>query len=114
MYSSPNISDPHKAVHLHQSIQLTGLETDTFERAIESIVLIHTFFSWEFKEGLLKTWQPSVFGGSHALDASNRYFTLRCQNPHVVNIPFNEHVDPDRILSELTGSDLVHCKENRV
>ena len=109
-----NVSDPHKAVHLRQSVQLTGLETDTFGCAIESIVLIHTFFSRQFKEGLLEGWKLSVFGESQALDTSNRYFSSRRKNPHVANIPFEEYVDPDRILSDLTGTELIHCEENKV
>jgi hypothetical protein len=65
--------------------------------------MIHTFFSCQFREGLLETWQPSAFGEGQALDTSN---------PHVANIPFEEHVDPNWFLSDLTGADLIHCEEN--
>lgn len=55
-----------------------------------------------------------MFGEGQALDTSNRYFSSRRKNPHVANIPFEEHVDPNRFLSDLTGADLIHCEENKV
>jgi hypothetical protein len=101
-------------MHLRQSVQLVGLGTDTFQRAIESIVHIHTMFSRQFKDGVLETWQPSAFGPAQAIDMSNHYFSSRRQNTQVSSIPFHEHVDPNGYLSELAGADLVHCDENQV
>ena len=102
------------AIHLHQDIKLTGLNTKTFGHAIDSIVFIHTIFSCQFKEGLWETWQPSAFGGSWAIDMSNRYFTSRQHDTQAVSIPFHKDVDPEGILLEIIGADLIHCEENLV
>ena len=101
-------------MHLRQSVQLVGLGTETFQRAIDSIVFIHTMFSRLFKEGVLETWQPSAFGPALAIDTSNRYFSSGHQNAQALSIPFHEYVDPDGYLSGLAGGDLVHCDENQV
>ena len=93
---------------------LTGLDTENFGRAIESIVLIHTVFSRRFKEGLLENWRPSVFGSGHALDVSNRYFTSHRLDTQAISVPFHKDVDPEGILSQIAGAELIHCEENRV
>jgi hypothetical protein len=108
------VRDTQKAIHLRQGVKLTGLDTETFGRAIDSIVLIHTIFSRQFKEGLWETWQPSAFGGGRAIDMSNRYFTSRRRDTQAASIPFHKDVDPEGILSEIAGADLIHCEENRV
>lgn len=93
---------------------LTGLDTEIFERAVESIVLIHTVFSRQFKEGLWENWRPSIFGSGQALDLSNRYFTSRRVDTQATSVPFRKDVDPEGILSQIAGVELIHCEENRV
>ena len=85
-----------------------------FTRAIESIVLVHTMFSRQFKEGLFENWQPSAFAGRHAIDVSNRYFTSCRRDSEAVSIPIHKEIDPHGILLELARDDLIHCAENQV
>lgn len=103
-----------KAIYLRQCVKLTGFDTEMFNCAVESIVLVHTMFSRLFKEGLFENWQPSAFGGTQAIDMSNRYFTSRRRDPQAVSIPIHKEIDPHGILLELAGDDLVHCAENEV
>jgi hypothetical protein len=71
-------------------------------------------FLRQFKDGLFENWQPSAFGGGHAIDTSNRYFTSRCRDLQAESIPIYKDIDPHGILLELSGDDLVHCAENQV
>jgi hypothetical protein len=108
------VRDIQKAIHLRQGVKLTGLDTETFGRAIDSIVLVHTIFLHQFNDGLWENWQPSAFGSGHAIDISNRYFTSRRRDTQATSIPFHKHVDPEGILLQIAGAELIHCEENWV
>jgi hypothetical protein len=45
---------------------------------------------------------------------SNRYFTSRRRDTQAVSVPFRKDVDPEGILLQIAGVDLIHCEENRV
>lgn len=108
------LSDAHKSIHLRQGVTLTGFGSASFNRAIDSIFLIHTLFGRALRDGMLEKWQPPRFGSHVAFDSSNRYFSSRRLNSSAVPVSFPELVDPKGILAALAGDDLIHCEENQV
>ena len=93
---------------------LTGLGTEAFGQAIQSILFIHTMFDRALKDGAIERWQPDTFGSYQAFNTSNRYFSSRRLNGSATPVAFSNMVDPDGILASLAGNDLIHCEENQV
>jgi hypothetical protein len=100
---------------MRQSIQITGLDTQTFAIATENILKLHNLIARSFPEGKLQTWQPSTFlDDSTAIDIGNRYFTDQRDAADATPIQIAHSVDPQGILTTLMGQDFIHSTENEV
>ncbi|KAF8166063.1 hypothetical protein K438DRAFT_1617181, partial [Mycena galopus ATCC 62051] len=52
--------------------------------------------------------------GEPSINASNRYFTSKKEDPEAEAIPFKDGVDPIGALRRVTNDDLVHTADNIV
>ena len=95
---------------------MTGLGSDSFSKAIQSIYNIHGVFSRTFRDGSLEQWTPNQFEGHGAIDAANRYFTPRSQAKTEEILPFSKVVDPDGTLTSAMNTDdkFTHTIKNEV
>ncbi|KAH7903558.1 hypothetical protein BJ138DRAFT_1120258 [Hygrophoropsis aurantiaca] len=104
-------------IYLKQAITLTGFGTSAFSQALDGADLAYYIFAHHFKEGTLLPWQHSCSQSCldyPSIDASNRYFLLRSQNPTSISHPFQPMVDPKSILTNLAKDELIHTEENGV
>jgi hypothetical protein len=67
-----------------------------------------------FPEGTMQKWENSSYEGHIATEFNARYFTNRSDTQNEANLPFLEGVDPDGVLAELRGHDLIHGADNQV
>lgn len=67
-----------------------------------------------FPEGTIHKWENSHYEGHIATEFNARYFTNRSNAKNESNLPFLEGVDPDGVLAELRGHDLIHGADNQV
>jgi hypothetical protein len=97
-------------------ITISGMGTEYFNKAMDSIMQIHELFNHQFKEDQLEVWQPSAYKDSYGIDTRNHYFSIRKDNPRSRAIPFLLMVDPKGILAGLSSSmmNFVHTQENQV
>lgn len=112
--NSPFKREHKKASFLRQTVCVTGLGSDAFDKVIEGINRISDKFERKFPEGTFDCWNPNEFSGHISVEASNRYFTSKRFNRNAVHIGFGKDVDPNGILSGYANSELVHDEDNRV
>jgi hypothetical protein len=99
---------------MRQSITLTGLGTDTFNDAIQSIQSIEDLFSRQIGEGRIIPWKMGSYQQWDTIFASNRYFTTGQKLSYIPHVPFHNLVDPDGVLAALIQDNRVHCSDNEV
>lgn len=100
---------------MRQGIQLTGLQSSSFQTCVNNITHIYSAFSREFEDNTLHPWQPDTFMTSPALNIYNRYFYTSQESPQQAAIPFEDNVDMDHILSAIgLKAGLVHTADNKV
>ena len=109
-------SNPRQRSFLRQATTLSGLGSESFSRAVQSIQDIHGRFSRSFPDGCLEEWVLNQFEGHEAIDAANRFFTPRTQAKTEEILPFNPLVDPDEILATAMKQDdqFTHTMDNEV
>jgi hypothetical protein len=109
-------SNPRQRNFLRQATTLSGLNSESFSRAVQGIRDIHGQFTRSFSDGCLEEWVPNEFEGHEAIDAANRYFTPRTQAKTDEILPFNRLVDPDEILTTAMRQDdqYTHTIDNEV
>ena len=54
------------------------------------------------------------FGHLDTIEVATRYFTSRRDDPFGVAVPFNRHVDPKHILTNMSNDKYFHGEDNRV
>jgi hypothetical protein len=98
---------------LTQSVLLTGLNTPTFNAALESIALIHKQFLKSLPAGRLRNWNPGSFQQWPTVTISNRYFS-KSSTASKEAIKLDKLVDPEGILASSEEYGYVHTAENQV
>lgn len=99
---------------MRQSVMLTGLSSPIFDEAIRSVYQIQDMFRRTAVDGTMEEWTPSVFQEHQSIDIGNRYFTPRQYALQDQQIAFSANIDPDNILLNAMGDNLVHVEENHV
>jgi hypothetical protein len=99
---------------MRQSVMLTGLSSPKFDEAIASVYAIQGMFRQTPINSSMEEWMPSIFQEHLSIDVGNRYFTPRQYALQDQEIAFSASVDPDNILSQAMGDQLVHVEENHV
>jgi len=103
-----------KQQFLRQSVQITGLNTSTFQKCIDNLHRINDAFSRSLPANTLEIFFPDKFGNYSALNFSTRYFTSRNDDPIGSAIPFNHSVDPHAVLTSMTSDRYFHGVDNEV
>ena len=99
---------------MRQSVMLTGLSSPMFDGAVASVYQIQDMFRRTVVNGTMEEWTPSLFQEHVSIDVGNRYFTPRKYALQDEQIAFSANTDPDNILLEAMGDQLVHVAENHV
>ncbi|KAF9020392.1 hypothetical protein BDZ89DRAFT_1138714 [Hymenopellis radicata] len=100
-----------KPENLQQSVQISGLGAQEFDRAVDVVREAHIRFSKRLGTDI-EPWTPSSFEDHVALDFANRYFESTSMGD---KIDFDPGVDPKGVLSKLaTERNLHHTDDNRV
>ncbi|KAF9472503.1 hypothetical protein BDN70DRAFT_818551 [Pholiota conissans] len=100
--------------HLGQAIMVTRLESGQFDNYIQNIEHIYLAFMNHFPDRKLNKWKPTRYQGIMALDTHAHYFTQKHFVPSSKSIPFHSTVDPDGVLENIRGEDMVHAADNDV
>lgn len=101
--------------YLRQSVTLTGLQTPTFEKILNTIAEIHTLFGRSVGMSKLEECGGiTSYKGMPAVELSNRYFTPRNSTTGGDEIPLSADIDPHGYLSDAAGTGLFHSEENTV
>ncbi|KAF7966523.1 hypothetical protein HWV62_38066 [Athelia sp. TMB] len=66
------------------------------------------------ENGDIETWKPQRYRTWQALDVENRYFVRQNSEGDAEGIKIPTNIDPDGILSALTGDQWVYTEENQV
>jgi hypothetical protein len=103
-----------KRFFIRQGITLTGLSTASFEKAALACENIYSRMSEQFGEGTLNKWENTTYEGHLASNFNARYFTPRSVAKEECNLPFLDGVDPNSVLAEVRGHDLIHGPDNQV
>jgi hypothetical protein len=82
-------------------VQLTGLNTKTFETGIDNLQMLHVMLARQIPEGLMEQYDPSSYLQYSSIDLGTRYFTARQDDPLGTAIPFHPNVDPKGLLSSI-------------
>ncbi|KAF8973568.1 hypothetical protein BDZ97DRAFT_1647707, partial [Flammula alnicola] len=100
-----------KATYIRQAVRLTGLGAISFENATDTIRSVQQLLSTHLRDDL---WQAASYEGHTAIDASARYFTPRRFVPQERGQAFENGVDPNGVLADIRGQDLIHGSDNKV
>jgi hypothetical protein len=95
-------------------VQLTGLNTKTFETGIDNLQMLHVMLARQIPEGLMEQYDPSSYLQYSSIDLGTRYFTARRDDPLGTAIPFHPNVDPKGLLSSIATDIYFHGEDNQV
>ncbi|KAF8235860.1 hypothetical protein L208DRAFT_1254761, partial [Tricholoma matsutake] len=97
-------------------VTLVGYGTSTFESAISAAQEVYSIFDRNVQDASLETWfmTSTSTAQGHALKASNRYLTPKCDAPGMEPIPILPLVDPRGVLEKLKKEGFLHGKDNQV
>lgn len=100
---------------MRQSVTVTGLGCEFFDRSHENVQQIYMAFANIFPPRTLEDWQDTKFEGHCAFDSNARYFSRVTANTNkAMSIPFGDHVDPEDVLEKLVDNDYIHGPDNHV
>lgn len=107
---------PSSLIKASQSITLTGLGSETFERAVKGLLALHDVLRASLGDNL-DTWTPDVLNGMFIIEFWNRYTstTREAKDDIVVTLP--ESVDPFGILRKRMAdsqSGTLYLADNQV
>ncbi|KAF7967868.1 hypothetical protein HWV62_32842 [Athelia sp. TMB] len=98
--------------YLEQSFTLTGLNTLTFNMAIDGVFSIAESFGRQLDN--MTPWHPGQFEGFSTLTTSNRLFTKQSFDKRHQAVPVEGAVDPIGSLIDMAGEEYVHTEDNVV
>jgi len=105
----------NEARFMRQLVQLTGLDTSSFNTAVHNIRTLFAEFSRHFQDGDLHVWNPDTFMTHPALNIYNRYFYTTKECPNQAAVALGDTIDPNHTLAALgLASGLVHTHDNQV
>ena len=112
------ISIPHNANHIidiKQSVTLTGLGNEHFDKAVQGVSLIYQMFKGHLARCgcQLHDWKPGHDVEDLTLTFTNRYLTPSKDAQGETPFDLGEIVDPLNVLRPLLRSE-VHTQENVV
>ncbi|KAJ2934234.1 hypothetical protein H1R20_g2868, partial [Candolleomyces eurysporus] len=83
-------------------------------QCIKQVEAVYLKMLNQFQEGTLEPWQPAVFEGTAAIEASTRYFTDARHAASGDIVDFAPYVDRNGHLKEIMENEYVHTTDNRV
>ncbi|KAK7021065.1 hypothetical protein VNI00_017554 [Paramarasmius palmivorus] len=107
------LANASSAKYLQQRIVLTGLDTPTFNEALDGLARVELNLRLN-----LRDYNPQYHVGNRGnqakLHLSNRYFTSKRFAEEMEPIAFPTEIDPKGILNSIQNDSLVHTTENSV
>ena len=107
-------SNSHNIKFLRQSTRITGFGNETFEKLTTDIARIQAIFKRAIGPQLQDEAGLSQYDGFTAIDASNRYFTLRTDRNQNEECMITDEMDPRGYLRKAAGNTFIHTEENKV
>ena len=107
-------SRTNSAKFLKQSARITGYGNETFGRLTTDIARIQALFKRAIGPQLQDKAGLSQHDGFMAIDASNRYFTLRTEKNQEDERTITNEMDPKGYLKKAAGNAYIHTEENKV
>ncbi|KAF8176660.1 hypothetical protein K438DRAFT_1551319, partial [Mycena galopus ATCC 62051] len=105
---------PGKLVNLSQQVTLSGLSSPDFDSAVHNLSQMEAMFSRWFSTSLDNRLGTTQAGSHLELTASNRYFTLKSEEPSAERVEFLPGVDPLGQLEKASTKDFFHTANNKV
>ena len=96
-----------------QSVTLSGLGEEGFDRCAVAILEIQQVISRQLPPNCMDKVQPGSDNGYLTLEFSNRYFSTS-KDPQDEVVSMNAYVDPVSVLQEQVTSDAKHFADNKV
>lgn len=96
-----------------QSITLTGLGLDCFERYVRGVLAIHGILASHLAGHTLGPWKPSHLNGDLVLKFSSQYFAHPREAKGRISQPLGKDVDPSGVMAKRITTE-VHLEENQV
>ena len=111
-----HIRDFKSLKKLRQAVTMTGLDTKTFEAALESIGLIHGMFFKEVntESQVFTRWAPGLHRAWPSVTIGNNYFSTGRTALDLPSVEFDCLVDPYRLLASINSERYHHTTENSV
>ncbi|KAJ6612079.1 hypothetical protein B0H10DRAFT_2282930 [Mycena sp. CBHHK59/15] len=104
--------------YARQQAVIVGLDTPTFNKAIEKITEVACLVELAFESDEVVPWALSETNSDEdgiPLEAFCRYYTIaRDAPPYVERVDFNPKTDPTGTLSTILGKGVYHCQDNEV
>jgi hypothetical protein len=86
---------------IRQSVQLTGLNTSSFQSTIHNIRIIHGMFECSFLDGALEQPSTTRYAKYECMDLNTRYLTSRKEDPTTQPVIIPHYIDPNGYLSSI-------------
>lgn len=104
---------PRNVRSLKQSIVLSGLGLDRFEKYTTAILSIRNVLDGSLPAGALQAWTPVSENGYVGIEFGNRYFSTNEEADGRLAVPLSKDMDPFNILSQIIGKG-IHTEDNEV
>ncbi|KAJ7445311.1 hypothetical protein FB451DRAFT_1055705, partial [Mycena latifolia] len=101
-----------KAAFFSQKLQLVGMGSDLFEKAISNLDFVRDIFVRSFPGRVLQPWPAGL--RESVIHASSNFFTRVADDPTAIHIDVGGGVDPFNSMQQLQTHGLVHTEENVV
>ena len=86
-----------------QSVVLTGLGSEMFDKNAKAIIEIRSRFAAHLPDGVLETWKPLLDEDFICIELSNRYLTPDRLSHSYDSVPFDASIDPFGLLRDKEG-----------
>ncbi|KAF7798783.1 hypothetical protein EIP86_010008 [Pleurotus ostreatoroseus] len=96
-----------------QSVLMTGLGTEGFEKAVQGALQIYQHMQRCLPAGALIPWKPVTYEGHLGLELSNRYFSSSKEAEGQQIVELSSDIDPNNILRKAVPHGL-HTLDNTV
>ncbi|KAJ7703374.1 hypothetical protein B0H16DRAFT_1475966 [Mycena metata] len=106
--------DQKRAIRLAQRIEISGLNTATFEEALDKLESANDKLTQHFSGLTVKNISTANGRFGRPIAGSNRIFTLRVDSPTDQSTEFQPGLDPLGKLERLTSKEVFHGPDNVV
>ena len=94
---------------------ITGLGSESFEKAVENLLEIQDSFERQIGEGHLQKLTINKSRGDHScLSVSNWLYVTTKRNPLAEHVPFTKDEDPMGELERMATGNLIRSEDNIV